>query len=86
MFTFRDLSADLLRMIPDNHILLAKLCAFYPGSAAEINQLHERVSGQSLTEACFVSDVDDINISDDYSDYDYVLFVIQVRSPFIRGV
>lgn len=33
-----------------------------------------------------VSDVDDINISDDYSDDDYVLFVIQVRSPFIRGV
>lgn len=45
MFTFRDLSVDLLQMIPDNHILLAKLCAFYPGSAAEINQLHERVSG-----------------------------------------
>lgn len=49
-FTFRDLSAELLQMIPDNHILLAKLCAFYPGSAAEINQLHERVSGQSLTD------------------------------------
>ncbi|XP_015226931.1 PREDICTED: WD repeat-containing protein 17 [Cyprinodon variegatus] len=39
-----ELSVDLLQMIPDNHILLAKLCAFYPGSSAEINQLHERVA------------------------------------------
>lgn len=39
----RELSADLLQMIPDNHVLLAKLCAFHPGSAAEINQLHQRV-------------------------------------------
>lgn len=31
-------------MIPDNHILLAKLCAFYPGNAADIDQLHDRVS------------------------------------------
>uniref|UniRef100_A0A669B7N0 WD repeat domain 17 n=1 Tax=Oreochromis niloticus TaxID=8128 RepID=A0A669B7N0_ORENI len=44
------LSADLLRMIPDNHVLLAKLCAFYPGSAAEINQLHERCGLPSLEE------------------------------------
>lgn len=49
LFPFRDLSAELLQMIPDNHILLAKLCAFYPGSAAEINQLHERVSGLMWT-------------------------------------
>lgn len=41
---FREVSADLLQMIPDNYTLLAKMCAFYPGSAAEINQLHERVS------------------------------------------
>uniref|UniRef100_A0A4W6CXX7 WD repeat domain 17 n=1 Tax=Lates calcarifer TaxID=8187 RepID=A0A4W6CXX7_LATCA len=45
-----ELSADLLQMIPDNHILLAKLCAFYPGSAAEINQLHERCGLPSLEE------------------------------------
>lgn len=31
-------------MIPDNHVLLAKLCAFYPGSAADADQLHDRVS------------------------------------------
>lgn len=31
-------------MIPDNHLLLAKLCAFYPGNAADIDQLRERVS------------------------------------------
>lgn len=41
---FRDLSVDLLQMIPDNHVLLAKLCAFYPGNAADIDQLHDRVS------------------------------------------
>lgn len=45
-----ELSADLLRMIPDSHILLAKLCSFYPGSAAEINQLHERCGLPSLEE------------------------------------
>ncbi|XP_062334611.1 WD repeat-containing protein 17 isoform X2 [Osmerus eperlanus] len=38
----RDLAADLLHMIPDNQLLLAKLCAFYPGSTADINQLHKR--------------------------------------------
>lgn len=48
VLTFRERSADLLQMIPENHILLAKLCAFYPGSAAEINQLHERVSWETL--------------------------------------
>lgn len=31
-------------------------------------------------------DVDDIINYDDCIDNDYVLFVIQVRSPFIRGV
>lgn len=41
---FRDLSVELLQMIDENEILLAKLCAFYPGSADEINQIHERVS------------------------------------------
>lgn len=41
---FRDLSVDLLQMIPDNHILLAKLCALYPGSAADIDGLRGRVS------------------------------------------
>uniref|UniRef100_A0A3Q3KCR6 Gem-associated protein 5 TPR domain-containing protein n=1 Tax=Monopterus albus TaxID=43700 RepID=A0A3Q3KCR6_MONAL len=46
----RELLADLIRMIPDNYILLAKLCAFYPGSAAEINHLHERCGLPSLEE------------------------------------
>ncbi|XP_022625297.1 WD repeat-containing protein 17-like [Seriola dumerili] len=46
-----EVSADLLHMIPDNYILLAKLCAFYPGSADEINQLHERC-GLPLSEEC----------------------------------
>uniref|UniRef100_A0A3Q2XAF2 WD repeat domain 17 n=1 Tax=Hippocampus comes TaxID=109280 RepID=A0A3Q2XAF2_HIPCM len=50
LFTFRDLSVDLLGMIPDNHILLVKVCAFYPGSASEINQLHERCCLPSLEE------------------------------------
>ncbi|KAK5601238.1 WD repeat-containing protein 17 [Crenichthys baileyi] len=45
-----ELSADLLQMIPDNHVLLAKLCAFYPGSVAEISQLHERCGLPSLDE------------------------------------
>uniref|UniRef100_A0A3P9N8S1 WD repeat domain 17 n=1 Tax=Poecilia reticulata TaxID=8081 RepID=A0A3P9N8S1_POERE len=45
-----ELSADLLQMIPDNHVLLAKLCAFHPGGAAEINQLHQRCGLPSLDE------------------------------------
>ncbi|XP_014826293.1 PREDICTED: WD repeat-containing protein 17 isoform X1 [Poecilia mexicana] len=45
-----ELSADLLQMIPDNHVLLAKLCAFHPGSAAEINQLHQQCGLPSLDE------------------------------------
>uniref|UniRef100_A0A3Q3L7V5 WD repeat domain 17 n=1 Tax=Mastacembelus armatus TaxID=205130 RepID=A0A3Q3L7V5_9TELE len=47
---WKELSADLLQMIPDNYILLAKLCAFYPGSDTEINQLHERCRLPSLEE------------------------------------
>uniref|UniRef100_A0AAR2INH4 WD repeat domain 17 n=1 Tax=Pygocentrus nattereri TaxID=42514 RepID=A0AAR2INH4_PYGNA len=45
-----DLAVRLLQMIPDNEILLAKLCAFYPGSSAEINDLHEKCGLPSLEE------------------------------------
>uniref|UniRef100_A0A8C3U5Y8 WD repeat domain 17 n=1 Tax=Catharus ustulatus TaxID=91951 RepID=A0A8C3U5Y8_CATUS len=37
-----DLAVDLLMMIPDNKLQLVKLCAFYPGCIAEINDLHEK--------------------------------------------
>ncbi|NXU34394.1 WDR17 protein, partial [Drymodes brunneopygia] len=37
-----DLAVDLLMMIPDNKMQLVKLCAFYPGCIAEINDLHEK--------------------------------------------
>ncbi|XP_039546854.1 WD repeat-containing protein 17 isoform X4 [Pimephales promelas] len=47
---YRDLAASLLKMIPDNEILLAKLCAFYPGSSAEINDLHEKCGLPTLEE------------------------------------
>ncbi|KAM6440167.1 WD repeat-containing protein 17 isoform 1-T4 [Liasis olivaceus] len=39
---YRDLAGDLLMMIPDNELQLVKLCAFYPGCTAEINDLHEK--------------------------------------------
>ncbi|XP_005304237.1 WD repeat-containing protein 17 isoform X1 [Chrysemys picta bellii] len=39
---YRDLAADLLMMTPNNELQLVKLCAFYPGSTAEINDLHEK--------------------------------------------
>uniref|UniRef100_W5LL89 WD repeat domain 17 n=1 Tax=Astyanax mexicanus TaxID=7994 RepID=W5LL89_ASTMX len=45
-----DLAVRLLQMIPDNEILLAKLCAFYPGSSAEINDLHEKCGLPCLEE------------------------------------
>ncbi|KAH0616110.1 hypothetical protein JD844_026972 [Phrynosoma platyrhinos] len=41
---YRDLAADLLMMIPNNELQLVKLCAFYPGCTAEINDLHEKCS------------------------------------------
>ncbi|XP_059577844.1 WD repeat-containing protein 17 isoform X2 [Alligator mississippiensis] len=37
-----DLAADLLMMTPNNELQLVKLCAFYPGCVAEINDLHEK--------------------------------------------
>lgn len=40
----RELSAQLLQMIPDSHVFLAQLCAFYPGGSAELDRLHLRVS------------------------------------------
>ncbi|NXP35856.1 WDR17 protein, partial [Leiothrix lutea] len=45
-----DLAVDLLMMIPDNKLQLVKLCAFYPGCIAEINDLHEK---------CNLPDVDE---------------------------
>eukprot|EP00063_Salmo_salar_P075610 XP_014050445.1 PREDICTED: WD repeat-containing protein 17-like [Salmo salar] len=45
-----DLAADLLQMIPDNQVLLAKLCAFYPGSSSEIDQIHQKCGLPSLEE------------------------------------
>ncbi|TRZ01527.1 hypothetical protein DNTS_005210 [Danionella cerebrum] len=45
-----DLAARLLQMIPDNETLLAKLCAFYPGCSAEINDLHEKCGLPTLDE------------------------------------
>ncbi|XP_043089737.1 WD repeat-containing protein 17 isoform X1 [Puntigrus tetrazona] len=47
---YRDLAARLLQIIPDNEILLAKLCAFYPGSSAEINDLHEKCGLPTIEE------------------------------------
>ncbi|XP_041079563.1 WD repeat-containing protein 17 isoform X2 [Polyodon spathula] len=47
---YRDLAAHLLNVIPDNELLLIKLCAFYPGNSAEINDLHERCNLPSLEE------------------------------------
>ncbi|KAG9479908.1 hypothetical protein GDO78_011761 [Eleutherodactylus coqui] len=45
-----DLATDLLRMIPDNDLFLVKLCAFYPGCTAEINDLHSKCNLPSTDE------------------------------------
>ncbi|CAH2300469.1 Hypothetical predicted protein [Pelobates cultripes] len=47
---YRSLQADLLRMIPNNELFLVKLCAFYPGCTAEINDIHSKCNLQSLEE------------------------------------
>ncbi|XP_029356103.1 WD repeat-containing protein 17 [Echeneis naucrates] len=36
-----EVSANLLHMIPENFVWMTKLCALYPGSAAQINRFHE---------------------------------------------
>ncbi|XP_078252775.1 WD repeat-containing protein 17 isoform X1 [Rhinoraja longicauda] len=37
-----DLAADLLAMIPDNQLLLAKLCAFCAGPPDQVDELHRK--------------------------------------------
>uniref|UniRef100_A0A4W3GRT2 WD repeat domain 17 n=1 Tax=Callorhinchus milii TaxID=7868 RepID=A0A4W3GRT2_CALMI len=49
--SFLDLAADLLTMIPDNEMLIVKLCALYPGSTEEVNDLHEKCN-LPTTEEC----------------------------------
>ncbi|XP_016074649.1 PREDICTED: WD repeat-containing protein 17 [Miniopterus natalensis] len=46
-----NLAADLLLMIPDNELQLVKLCAFYPGCAEEMNDLHGKCK-LPTTEEC----------------------------------
>lgn len=56
-------------MIPDNHLLLAKLCAFYPGNATDIDQLHERVSVRRRVSALRII----ASMSDHHSDRERML-------------
>ncbi|XP_061439634.1 WD repeat-containing protein 17 isoform X1 [Rhineura floridana] len=52
-----DLAADLLMMIPNNELQLVKLCAFYPGCTAEINDLHEKCNLPDVEECMHLADV-----------------------------
>lgn len=61
-------------MIPNNQTLLAKLCAFYPGSDAEINHMHEKVRSDWL------SDISCILISDGV----YVSFLFKCGLPSLE--
>ncbi|XP_029434040.1 WD repeat-containing protein 17 isoform X3 [Rhinatrema bivittatum] len=54
-----DLATDLLMMIPSNDLLLVKLCAFYPGCTAEINDLHEKCNLPSLEECMQLAEAGD---------------------------
>uniref|UniRef100_A0A8U8AMW3 Gem-associated protein 5 TPR domain-containing protein n=1 Tax=Geospiza parvula TaxID=87175 RepID=A0A8U8AMW3_GEOPR len=51
-----DLAVDLLMMIPDNKLQLVKLCAFYPGCTAEINDLHEKCNLPDVEECMRVAE------------------------------
>ncbi|XP_062349592.1 WD repeat-containing protein 17 isoform X5 [Cinclus cinclus] len=51
-----DLAVDLLMMIPDNKLQLVKLCAFYPGCIAEINDLHEKCNLPDVEECMQVAE------------------------------
>ncbi|XP_068043144.1 WD repeat-containing protein 17 isoform X3 [Anomalospiza imberbis] len=53
---YRDLAVDLLMMIPDNKLQLVKLCAFYPGCIAEINDLHEKCNLPDVEECMRVAE------------------------------
>uniref|UniRef100_A0A5F8G5C9 WD repeat domain 17 n=1 Tax=Monodelphis domestica TaxID=13616 RepID=A0A5F8G5C9_MONDO len=45
-----DLATDLLMRIPNNELHLVKLCAFYPGSTEEINDLHKKCNLPTIEE------------------------------------
>ncbi|XP_044537602.1 WD repeat-containing protein 17 [Gracilinanus agilis] len=47
---YRDLATDLLMRIPNNESHLVKLCAFYPGSTEEINDLHKKCNLPTIEE------------------------------------
>uniref|UniRef100_A0A674GH58 WD repeat domain 17 n=1 Tax=Taeniopygia guttata TaxID=59729 RepID=A0A674GH58_TAEGU len=51
-----DVAVDLLMMIPDNKLQLVKLCAFYPGCIAEINDLHEKCNLPDVEECMRVAE------------------------------
>uniref|UniRef100_A0A1A7XK62 WD repeat domain 17 n=1 Tax=Iconisemion striatum TaxID=60296 RepID=A0A1A7XK62_9TELE len=80
-----ELSADLLGMIPDNHILLAKLCAFYPGSAAEIDQLHDRC-GLPLMEECKALADEAMNDGDLFSAVKFLLLSAEPERALQIGI
>uniref|UniRef100_A0A7N6C0W1 WD repeat domain 17 n=1 Tax=Anabas testudineus TaxID=64144 RepID=A0A7N6C0W1_ANATE len=80
-----ELSADLLQMMPDNYILLAKLCAFYPGSDAEINQLHERCGLPSLEE-CKASAEEAMNEGDLFSAVKFHLLSSEPENALQIGI
>ncbi|KAK1791973.1 hypothetical protein P4O66_013194, partial [Electrophorus voltai] len=52
-----DLASRLLLMVPGSELLLAKLCAFYPGSSAEINDLHEKCGLPGLQECKALAEI-----------------------------
>uniref|UniRef100_A0A8C5PQP5 WD repeat domain 17 n=2 Tax=Leptobrachium leishanense TaxID=445787 RepID=A0A8C5PQP5_9ANUR len=74
---YRDLAADLLRMIPDNDLFLVKLCAFYPGCTAEINDIHSKCNLPSLEECIQLADTS----HEDGSIFDAVKYYLLSAEP-----
>uniref|UniRef100_A0A8C7NXG9 WD repeat domain 17 n=1 Tax=Oncorhynchus mykiss TaxID=8022 RepID=A0A8C7NXG9_ONCMY len=80
-----DLASDLLQMIPDNEVLLAKLCAFYPGSSSEIDQIHEKCGLPSLEE-CQALAESAVSEGDIFNAVKYYLMSLEPEAALLVGI
>nr|XP_060635588.1 WD repeat-containing protein 17 [Anolis sagrei ordinatus] len=82
---YRDLAADLLMMIPSNELQLVKLCAFYPGCTAEINDLHEKCSLPDVEECMQLAEAAQME-GNTFESIKYFLLTIEPEKALPIGI
>ncbi|XP_062837454.1 WD repeat-containing protein 17 isoform X2 [Anolis carolinensis] len=80
-----DLAADLLMMIPSNELQLVKLCAFYPGCTAEINDLHEKCSLPDVEECMQIAETAQME-GNTFESIKYFLLTIEPEKALPIGI